>query len=62
MDGVFYGVNSGLLVLDEVTEECDRFVKMVNVLLEGLEGLLGGGVGMLEVGHSLMKIGRGLGI
>jgi hypothetical protein len=66
MDRVFNGVNGGLLVLYKTVEKCHGFMEMLDVLFEGLDGLLGGGVGMLEgVGegcHGLMKAGRGLGI
>lgn len=65
MDGVFYGINGGLLVLNKVMEQSDGFMETMDVLFEGADGLLAGfcvgrveGVG--EGGHGLMKTGRGL--
>ena len=59
MDGVFNGINGGLLVQDEVMEESHGFVEVMDVLFEGVEGLLGDfrvweGIG--EGGHGLLLI------
>ena len=59
MDGVFNGINGGLLVQDEVMEESHGFVEAMDVLFEGADGLLGDfrvweGIG--EGSHGLLLI------